>query len=538
MDFTRNDAKRTASESTSHDPDPAANEDTSEEATLSPEYLALQARMDADEMWDSLSATERLPVILDHFAVEEWFGLEALPTIAIFRQRPAGRWGQIRARFKAIGGNPFDLQEAVDTLLKAKHEAHAQETITPARRPEVTTMSTVQAEPIPWLWWPYIAVGKLCMLDGDPGIGKSLLMTQLAASLSRGYPLPDQQGKPTMPTGDPQTTLLLSTEDGLADTLRPRLDAAGADCSKVHVLTGWLGPEDELHALTLQHIDVLSAALQQYQPRMIIIDPIQAYLGQMDMHRANETRPLLAALTRLAEKYHCAVVCIRHPSKPGQSGGKAIHRGLGSIDFIGAARTGLFVEQHPTDPGKVLLAQTKSNIGMHGRTQVFTKHEGHFQWCGVSRLSAELMAGSGRGPDPTACLEAVCWLEQRLEGGLAWPSADLEEEMLAEGYKRDTIRKAKKALGVVSKQTSTGWTWRLDPLPILSPPSPTTTPVTALSGTTAPSALYALSGESLPSSPVTESDTAVTAVMAVTGEGAVTGVVKGEAAPDVEVLEV
>ena len=105
---------------------------------------------------------------------------------------------------------------------------------------------------------------------------------------------------------------------------------------------------------------------------------------------------LLEALRRLAEEYRCAIVCIRHPAvKPGREGDSS--RARQRIDFIGAARTGLFVEQHPTDPGKVLLAQSKSNIGPLGHTQVFTKYDGHFEWCGVSRLSAEMLAGSGRG---------------------------------------------------------------------------------------------------------------------------------------------
>ncbi len=129
-------------------------------------------------------------------------------------------------------------------------------------RPSVVTMSDVKSQPVRWLWWPYIAIGKLCMLDGDPGIGKSLLMTQIAANLSRGHPLPDQQGKPTLDPGGAQTTLLLCTEDGLADTIKPRLEATGADCTKIHVLTGWLGPEDEFHAFTFQHLDILEAAIK------------------------------------------------------------------------------------------------------------------------------------------------------------------------------------------------------------------------------------------------------------------------------------
>jgi AAA domain len=337
-------------------------------------------------------------------------------------------------------------------------------------RPIVVTMSDVEAEPITWLWWPYLAIGKLCMLDGDPGIGKTLLMTQLAASLSRGQPLPDQQGKFTLETDGPQPTLLLSTEDGLADTLKPRLEAAGADCTKIHVLTGWKDLDEHDHYFTLQDLPILEAAVQQYRPRLIVIDPIQAYVGNIDMHRANETRPLMAALTRLAERYGCAIVCIRHPSKPGQGVGKVIHRGLGSIDFIGAARTALFVEQHPTDPGKALMAQSKSNIGPMGRTQVYTKYHGEFQWCGVSRLSAELMAGSGRGPDPHAFLGVVCWLEDHLKPGIPRPVTKIMEALEEDGYHGLTVKRAKKALGIVSLKTPKGWLWRMPLLTTLRPP--------------------------------------------------------------------
>jgi DNA repair protein RadA/Sms len=361
----------------------------------------------------------------------------------------------------------------LERLKPPRRERQAKQARPQGPRPVVITMANVQREAIEWLWWPYVAIGKLCIVDGDPGIGKSLLMTQLAASLSRGYPLPDQQGELTLDPGGAQTTLLLSTEDGLADTIKPRLEDAGADCAKVHVLTGWLGPEDEVHAFTLQHMAVLEAALKRYQPRLVVIDPIQAYLGGVDMHRANEVRPLLAGLTRLAEQYRCAIVLIRHPSKPGQGEGKAIHRGMGSVDFIGAARTGLFVEQHPTEPEKALLAQIKSNIGRLGRTQVFSKAEGLFRWCGVSRLTAELIAGSPRGPDRHIFFEVFCWLETHLRAGVPRASKTIEEALGNEGYRHDTIARAKKALHIRSFPQEGVWYWTLPSLPIL-PPSTTT----------------------------------------------------------------
>jgi hypothetical protein len=333
-------------------------------------------------------------------------------------------------------------------------------------------MDTVQRTPVTWLWWPYIAIGKLAMLDGDPGIGKTLLMAQLAASLSRGQHLPDQEGVPTLATGGPHVTVMLSTEDGLADTLKPRLDEAGADSRQVKVLQGWKDAEDAVHAFTFADMPILERTLQEYQPRLVIIDPIQAYLGSsVDMNSANETRPLLEALRRLAEQYQCAIVCIRHLAKAHQ-GGKAMHRGLGSVDFIGAARTGLVVEQHPTDPGKVLLAQSKSNIGPLGRTQVFTKYDGQFEWCTVSRITAEMLAGGGRGPDPHAFVEAICWLEDRLADGIPVASEALCAEADEEGISAPTLRRAKKALKVRSVKNGEHWDWQLVDLRTIPQPSP------------------------------------------------------------------
>jgi hypothetical protein len=357
------------------------------------------------------------------------------------------------------------LRELRQTQREQKAHAGAHGT------PVVISMDTVMRTPVTWLWWPYLAIGKLTMVDGDPGIGKSLLMTQIAAALSKSYPLPDQDGKTTFATGGPHVTVMLSTEDGLADTLKPRLEDAGADCSKVKVLTHWDDANGERHPFTFFDMPILEKVLEDYHPRLVIIDPIQAYLGGIDINRANETRPLLAALHQLAEQYQCAIACIRHPAKAHQ-GGKALHRGLGSVDFIGAARTGLFVEQHPLHETKVLVAQSKSNIGPLGRTLIFSKEGGQFEWCGRSRLSAEMLAGSGRGPDPAAFLEAVLWLERRLEDGLPVASTALREDAEEEGVSFPTLRRAKKALRVESHKPQEEWYWQLPGLRTIPQPTP------------------------------------------------------------------
>ena len=328
----------------------------------------------------------------------------------------------------------------------------------------VVTMSDTEEEATQWLWWPYIALGTVCILDGDPGVGKTLLMTQLAASISLGHPLPDQQGVPCLPTGGPAPTLLLSMEDSLTRTLKPRLVVAGADYTKIHALTSWCDAKGQEHVFTFDHLPLLEEAIQTYHPRLVVINPVTAYMGKMDIHRANEVQALMTRLTRLAERSNCAIVCIRHPAKPGQHIGKAIHRGLGSVGFIGTARTGLFAEQHPTNPGKVLLAQTKSNMERHGHTQLFTKEQGQFQWCGVSRISAEMMAGSESGPDTNAFLEALFWLEDTLQDGLPRQAEDLRSAAEEEDIAFRTLRRAKQALQIRSIKRAGDtdkWDWQL-----------------------------------------------------------------------------
>ena len=384
------------------------------------------------------------------------------------------------ASFRANGLVTADTLQALARQRGWRPAGWGQPPVPAAHQPALIThcVADVQPEKVEWLWKPYIALGTLCMLDGDPGIGKSLLMLQIAANISQDHPFPDQTGKPTLRAGATQNVLIMTREDSLSMTIRPRLDASDADVRRVFVSANWLDAEGKEQTFTLKHLPLLEAELQRLHPRLVLLDPIQSFFGDADMHRANQTRPLLDALGALAATHHCAIVCIRHPAKPGEGLGKALHRGLGSVDLIGTARTGLFVEQYPGDDTRALMAQTKSNLGPKGRTLIFSKTEGVFAWRGITRLTDDDLAGSGRGPNHRAFLEALLWLEKRLDGGLAWNSTDIETEAEGQDISSSILKRAKKALGVVSAQikgaSHAGWTMRLPPLVLPREEQPST----------------------------------------------------------------
>lgn len=340
------------------------------------------------------------------------------------------------------------------------------------RKPVLVQMQTVAPQEVSWLWRPYVPAGKLTILEGDPGVGKSFLALQLAAIVSRGDPFPGQDGVPAE-RREPGTVIYLSAEDGLADTLRPRLDKVGADVGKVFVLTGWESTNSEtgektIGAVSLAALDVIEAALQQVRPKLLVVDPIQAYVGPgIDFHRANEVRPVLAGLAALAEKYECAVLCIRHLGKGQQ--GRAIYRGLGSIDFAAAARSVLLVGQHPNDERRRVLAQVKNSLAPLGASLTFELQEQGFRWGGITDISADaLLAAPETEDEKTALQEAIEFLRQTLADG-PLPAQEVLAEARKCGIAERTIHRAKAQAGVKTKrQGEPGkrgggtWYWYLD----------------------------------------------------------------------------
>jgi hypothetical protein len=329
----------------------------------------------------------------------------------------------------------------------------------------ITRMSDVEPQDVAWLWHPYIPLGKLTLLEGDPGLGKTFLALTLAAAITRGWPLLSQTGAPGEEL-EPADVLYMSAEDGLADTLRPRLDAAGADVTRVHALTGWQLSDDAgttEGAVSLGDIPILEQALTQTKPKLIIIDPLQAYLGaKVDMHRANEVRPLLSALGNLAEKHKSAVICIRHLSKALSP--KAIYSGMGSIDFAAAARSILTVGEHD---GERLLAHVKSSLAPQGKSIRYELRDGSLNWLGISDITAEeLRVPQTVEAEGSTVDAAVTFLQDYLADG-PQPASSAFTVAKQEGISERTLQRAKAQLEVKSQRASAGndgagkWLWSL-----------------------------------------------------------------------------
>jgi hypothetical protein len=281
------------------------------------------------------------------------------------------------------------------------------------RRPEIINLSQVEARAVPWLWQPYLAQGMLALLSGDPAAGKTYIALAIAAALTIGR-LP-YNGEPCLPVD----VLYLSVENPLDYVVRPRFDQLEGDARRFHVLRGSLTGDGEgstRGGVKLSDISLLADAMEQTQAGLVIVDPIQSYLGaEVDAHRSNETRPVLDGLVRLAEEHRACVLLLRHFAK--SPSGTAIHRGLGSIDITAAARTELHAGEVD---GQRAMVQAKSNLGSYGDSlgYVIEPSDGSFKWTGKSNLRPiDLQQGESTSEERSNTEEACDYLEQALAGG-------------------------------------------------------------------------------------------------------------------------
>lgn len=332
------------------------------------------------------------------------------------------------------------------------------------RRPDVLCLAEVKPEAVDWLWEPYIPLKMITLLSGDPGVGKTALALALAARLTRG------EGMGEGESCEPGNILYLTTENSPSHVLRPRFDALCGDSNRFFLLRGTLGENDQQGGITLADTAQLETAILRHDARMVVIDPLQSFLGSdVDAHRANETRPVMDGLVRLAERTGCAIVITRHLSKA--VGSSAIYRGMGSIDITGAARCELLVARDPDDAGRVILAHSKSNLGAFGPSLAFSIADGGVvTWCGESSHRADdLVNGVSAEGRRKAREVAQEFLRAQLAHGPV-PSSEINERAKASGISRATLRRAERDIGVISRPNGFGAKWTME-LPTVAQPA-------------------------------------------------------------------
>lgn len=311
-------------------------------------------------------------------------------------------------------------------------------------------LADVESESVRFLWEPYLPLGKVTLLEGNPNLGKTFLWLTIAAAVSRGGRLPGQSGEldQSIPMGN---TVLLTAEDGLADTIRPRLEKLDGDPARVTAFDCLEGKQGAERTITLADLDALRSELRRLAPSLVVFDPLQAFLGpNVNMNAANEVRPLMQALGRLAEELDCAVLCVRHLRK--SAADHAVHRGLGSIDISAAVRSQLQVGLHPDNPDQRVLTHSKNNLTPRGTSQVYEIDGAGLHWRGKTELGAEDIAGPVASRDERdARGEAMDFLVGILSDGPR-PCTEIMAEAKQLEISDRTLRRAKSELGVRSRQ--------------------------------------------------------------------------------------
>ena len=313
---------------------------------------------------------------------------------------------------------------------------------------QMIKMSEIQSQEVSWLWYPFIPYGKLTIIQGDPGDGKTTLVLNIAAWLSKGEGLDSD-----MKLSEPVNVIYQSAEDGLADTVKPRLELAGADCERILVI-------DEKEKSLSMVDERLEKAIVQTKARMLILDPIQAYLGGgMDMNRANEARDMTKKLGALAEKYQCAIVLIGHMNKA--AGNKAAYRGMGSIDFFAVTRSVLLVGRVEGEPNIRAVVQIKNNLAAFGHPKAFALSEDGFQWLGDYEITADEVLG-GIVPKANKMEQAKRLLRELALTTDAIQSNEIFDMADEQGISKRTLENAKREFGIRAKKINNSWYWELD----------------------------------------------------------------------------
>lgn len=307
--------------------------------------------------------------------------------------------------------------------------------------------SSVKKSKIEWIWYPYIPCGKITILQGDPGGGKSTVMMDIIGRLTTGRKLLDGR------TLEPMNVLYQCSEDGLADTIKPRLEVAKADCDKVGYIT------EDIFGLTLDD-EKIRTAIVEMGAQLLVVDPFQAYIGDADLSSATRIRKILRRLGMWASAYNCAVVLVGHLNKKTSS--NELYRGLGSIDFVAAARSVIQVEFNDETDNTRTFKHVKSSLAPKGKEIPFTiDNTGSVVWQTEEQLHVNDINDSAIEGQPRTKQELAVEMMKTILANGPVEATVVEKELSALGMSERTIKIAKKTIAVISRKRNGKWYWCL-----------------------------------------------------------------------------
>jgi hypothetical protein len=345
---------------------------------------------------------------------------------------------------------------------------------------DIVCLADVQEREISWLWKPYIPSGKITILEGDPEAGKTFLALEIAAHVTTGRPLPTfgREREEMLP---PKNVMFLTAEDDLADTIVPRFRKADGDAARFLAINGIIQRRDDkdVHlGITLSDISLLEGALSKHKPGLLIVDPFQAFIGsKVDFHRANEVRPVMEGIGKLAARHGCAMLLIRHFAKAAY--GNVMYRGIGSIDILAAARSVLQAGVNPEplgfgemfnvnpaigigtgtltpDGNRFVFVQSKCNVAQKGPTIAYSIADGKLSFKGPVLVTADdIQAGKVKRSPRKSAQE---FLSEQLATGKK-PVLSLLTAARKEGISESTLRRAAKELPIKRAPSGFGGQW-------------------------------------------------------------------------------